>query len=196
MRRHTDPGAGATRTRYHESLTRAPARSACELSRTWKSNLDLRRSAWGRPRTVPVISTSRPSTTAGSEAPICRCATNAAHEYPATRAHSGLARAFMIMSCTATGSDPHHIASGNTGSLSSTATPATKRQAITSTVTSRGADSSASGPAAPGNVDAEYETWIMPCAQSSAVGQGSSYVETASPSIVGFRLGACAIQRR
>ena len=43
----------------------------------------------------------------------------------------------MNMSGTMTGSDAHHIASGSTGSFSSTATPVTKRQAISSTAASR-----------------------------------------------------------
>ena len=44
-------------------------------------------------------------------------------------------------------------------------------------------------------MDAEDETWIMPGSQSGPVGEGSSYVEAASPSDVGSRLRACARQR-
>ena len=87
---------------------------------------------------IPLRSVSWSVSWTGTNAPICTCATNAAHEYPATRANRGLARTFTIMSGTATGSDAHHIASGNSGSFSSTATPARKRQAITSTPVSQG----------------------------------------------------------
>ena len=68
--RQTEPGAGAALTLCHESLTRPAGTAERALSSTSKSNLALSGSTAGSPRTVPVISMSRPSTAAGSKAPI------------------------------------------------------------------------------------------------------------------------------